>query len=151
RRAVEIALRARDAAADQPVAVAGSMSSFCTLGVEGSPVLRAYAESFQQQAEILAAAGVDLLALEMIDAPDYGPNAVDAALATGLPVWLGMSPVRSDSGELGTFEEPTGFGELVKAVVRPELFAVIVMHTKPDVVPAALDLLRQYTDRPLGA
>jgi S-methylmethionine-dependent homocysteine/selenocysteine methylase len=150
RRAVEIALRARDAAADRPVAVAGSMSSFCTLGVEGFPVLRAHATSFQKQAAILAQAGVDLIALEMIDAPDYGPSAVEAALATGLPVWLGMSPVRSDSGALGTFEEPTGFEELVKAVIRPELSAVMVMHTKPEVVPEALDLLRGYTDRPLG-
>jgi S-methylmethionine-dependent homocysteine/selenocysteine methylase len=149
RRAVETALRARDAAG-RPVAVAGSVSSFCTLGVEGSPVLRAYAESFYEQAAILARAGVDLIALEMIDAPDYGPSAVAAALETGLPVWLGMSPVGSDAGPLGTFEEPTGFEELVKAVIRPELSAVMVMHTKADVVPAALDLLRRYTDRPLG-
>lgn len=51
---------------------------------------------------------------------------------------------------LGTFEEPTGFEELVKAVIRPELSAVMVMHTKPDVVPDALELLHRYTDRPLG-
>lgn len=150
RRAVEIALRARDAAAGRPVAVAGSVSSFCTLGVEGSPVLRAHASSFRRQAEILARAGADLIALEMIDAPDYGPSAVEAALATGLPVWLGMSPVGSASGALGTFEEPTGFEELVKAVIRPELSAVMVMHAKPEVVPDALELLRRYTDRPLG-
>ena len=150
RRAVEIALRARDAAADRPVVVAGSVSSFCTLGVEGSPVLRAHAASFERQAGILARAGVDLIALEMIDAPDYGPSAVEAALGTGLPVWLGMSPVRSSSGALGTFEEPTGFEDLVKAVIRPEVSAVMVMHTKPDVVPDALDLLRRHTDRPLG-
>lgn len=149
RRAVEIALRARDAA-DRPVVVAGSMSSFCTLGIEGSPVLRAHVASFHKQAAILARAGVDLIALEMIDAPDYGPSAVEAALETGLPVWLGMSPVRFGSGALGTFEEPTGFEELVKAVIRPELSAVMVMHTKPDVVPDALELLRRYTNRPLG-
>ena len=150
RRAVEAALRARDAAAgDRPVAVAGSMSSFTTL--LAGPVLRANAASFSEQAAILAKAGVDLIVLEMIDALDYGPAAMEAAAATGLPVWLGMSPARTQAGALGVFEEPVGFEELVAGLVRPGLAAVNVMHAKPDVVAEALGIIRRYTDVPLGA
>jgi len=34
----------------------------------------------------------------MIDARGYGRAALQAAAETGLPVWLGISPVRLDDG-----------------------------------------------------
>lgn len=104
RKAVEAALRARDAAAGRPVAVAGSISSFipAAMGSEDHTDLRDLA-TFREQATILADAGVDLLALEMMDSASYGLAAVQAACETGLPVWLGMSPIRFESGSLGTY------------------------------------------------
>ena len=110
RSAVGAALRAREAAADRPVLVAGSMSSFCpaamNAGAAGSPRGRPGSEDsrfpgladFREQAELLTDAGVDLIVLEMIDARGYGRAALQAAAETGLPVWLGISPVRLDDG-----------------------------------------------------
>src|SRR5215469_7392626 len=112
RNAVAAALRAREATG-RPAAVAGSMSSFCTIAMHG---LGNYAtdpdgaedprfpslDNFREQAALLADAGVDLIALELMDAPGYGAAAIQAAAETGLPVWLGVAPVRLDDGSLGT-------------------------------------------------
>jgi S-methylmethionine-dependent homocysteine/selenocysteine methylase len=104
RRAVEAAIRAREAAADRPVAIAGSISSFipAAMGSDDHTDLRGLS-TFREQATILADAGVDLIALEMMDSTSYGVAAVEAACETGLPVWLGMSPIRFESGRLGTY------------------------------------------------
>ena len=42
-------------------------------------------------AALLAEAGVDLLALEMLQETRHAPLACEAARAVGLPVWLGVS------------------------------------------------------------
>src|SRR6185437_6085655 len=79
RGAMRAAMQAREAAASRPVAVAGSMSSFCPIAMDagalGSPLSGPAAEDprfpsladFREQAALLAAAGADLIALEMID------------------------------------------------------------------------------------
>ncbi len=167
RRAVAAALRARDAAAERPVAVAGSISSFIPAGMGSCDLtdLRNLA-TFREQATILADAGVDLIALEMMDSTCYGMAAIEAAVGTGLPVWLGMSPVRFSSGRLGTYsaeapctmpsEEPTtpeAFLQLAKdyAAVRDGLAAVMLMHVKLDVVADALEIVRNcFPGIPLG-
>jgi S-methylmethionine-dependent homocysteine/selenocysteine methylase len=160
RRAVEAAIRARDAAADRPVAVAGSISSFipAAMGSKDHTDLRT-SSTFREQAAILADAGVDLIALEMMDSPSYGLAAIEAAAETGLPVWLGMSPIRFDSGRLGTYsadqpcimpaedpDAPDAFQELVEtyAGARQGLAAVTLMHVRLGVVSDALRIVRRY-------
>jgi S-methylmethionine-dependent homocysteine/selenocysteine methylase len=115
RSAVRAALRAREGAATRPVA--GSMSSFSPIDMDPAAMGRSLAgpasedprfpslADFREQAELLAEAGVDLIALEMIDAAGYGRAALQAAAETGLPVWLGISPARLDDGTLGTLPE----------------------------------------------
>lgn len=167
RRAVEAAIRARQVAADRPVVVAGSISSFipAAMGSDDHTDLRSL-ETYREQATILADAGVDVIALEMMDSTSYGLAAIEAAVETGLPVWLGMSPVRFPSGRLGTYsadkpcimpEEdpnaPDAFRELVKAYagVRGGLAAVFLMHVTLDVVTEALGVVRDLIpDLPLG-
>ncbi len=165
RRAVRAALRAREAACRRPVAVAGSMSSFCPIAMHGSgpqaadqdktaddPRFPSLAD-YREQAALLADAGADLIALELIEAPGYGRAAIEAATETGLPVWLGIGPVRRDNGTLGTDPE-LGTGEsleeLLRILVGPQLAAVNLMHAKPDVALDAIGLVRQYFDGPVG-
>jgi S-methylmethionine-dependent homocysteine/selenocysteine methylase len=167
RKAVQAALRARDRVAERPVAVAGSISSFIPsgMGSDDHTDLRDLA-TFREQAEILADAGVDLIALEMMDSACYGEAAVEAAVATGLPVWLGMSPIRFSSGRLGTYsadtpcimpaedpEAPDGFLQLVETYANSghELAAVTLMHVKTGVVADALEIVRRcFPATPLG-
>jgi|ERR1035441_546144 S-methylmethionine-dependent homocysteine/selenocysteine methylase len=159
RSAVRAALRARETAATRPVAVAGSMSSFCPIAMDpealGSPLGGPASEDprfpsladFREQAELLAEAGVDLIVLEMIDAEGYGRAAVQAAAETGLPVWLGISPVRLDDGTLGTLPElgdGDSFEDLLSVLVGPALAAVTVMHANPEVTLDAIEIIRGH-------
>ena len=166
RNAVRAALRAREAAAARPVAVAGSMSSFCPIAMEpvppDAPPARPASEDprfpgladFREQAALLAEAGADLIALEMIDGQGYGRAALRAAAETGLPIWLGISPARRDDGTLGTLPE-LGDGDsledLLRALVDPALAAVTVMHADPGVTLDAIDIIRGHYAGPIGA
>jgi S-methylmethionine-dependent homocysteine/selenocysteine methylase len=165
RSAVRAALRAREAAATGPVAVAGSMSSFCPNDMEpgglGRPHSGPTAEDsrfpsladYREQAELLAEAGVDLIALEMINAESYGSAAVQAAAETGLPVWLGVSPFRREDGTLIALPEQ-GDGEslddLLSALAGPALAAVTVMHAKPEVTLDSIEIIRRHFAGPIG-
>jgi S-methylmethionine-dependent homocysteine/selenocysteine methylase len=166
RSGVAAALRAREAAASRPVAVAGSMSSFCPIamdaGAQGSALGAPASEDsrfptladFREQAQLLAEAGADLIALEMIDAQGYGRAALQAAAETGLPVWLGISPLRLGDGTLGTFLElgdGDSFEDLLRALVDPAPAAVTVMHAKPEVVRDAMEIIRSHFAGPIGA
>lgn len=168
RRAVEAARRARDAAATGPVAIAGSMSPFSPVTMTaGSSATRQAAPpgadgggrpslaDYREQAAVLAESGVDFLALEMIGAAGYGRAAVQAATETGLPVWLGLTPVRHGSGPLGTYGELPGeggsFEELVVALVHPGLAAVTLMHAKADDITDGIPVVRRHFAGPIGA
>ena len=164
--AVSVALKAREAAADGPVVVAGSMSSFCPVAMqvrEGSSPSAGRASDdprfpgladFREQAQLLAEAGADLIALEMIGAKGYGRAAVQAAAETGLPVWLGITPARREDGSLGTPPElgdGDSFEDLLAALASPALAAVTVMHSDPEVIPDAIEITRRYFAGPVGA
>ncbi|MBV9452344.1 MAG: homocysteine S-methyltransferase family protein [Streptosporangiaceae bacterium] len=157
RNAVAAALRAREAAAGgRAIAVAGSMSPFCPIAMHGrneaGPAFPSLAD-FREQAGLLAEAGVDLIALELMEAPGYGRAAVTAAAETGLPVWLGVAAVRLDDGTLGAdpaLGDGDSFADLVSKLVDPALAAVTVMHAKPDVVPEAIDIIRARFAGPIG-
>jgi S-methylmethionine-dependent homocysteine/selenocysteine methylase len=161
RNAVVAALRAREAAADgRAVAVAGSMSPFCPIVMRGRNEAGPAAADcfpsladFREQAGLLAEAGVDLIALELMEAPGYGHAALQAATETGLPVWLGFSAVRLDDGSLGAdpaLGEGDSFAELVRKLADPGLAAVTVMHAKPDVSLEAIDIIRAQFAGPIG-
>ena len=163
--AVRAALAARDAAADGPVVVAGSMSSFCPAAMqagEGNPPAGRASDDprfpgladFREQAQLLAEAGADLIALEMIGAQGYGGAALQAAAETGLPVWLGITPARRQDGSLGTPAElgdGDSFEDVLAALASPALAAVTVMHASPEVIPDAIEMTRRCFAGPVGA
>ena len=165
RAAVRAALRAREAAATRPVAVAGSMSSFSPIDMDPEAVNRPHPGStaddprfpsladFREQAGLLADSGVDLIALEMINARGYGRAALQAAAETGLPVWLGVSPFRLEDGTLvgrPDLGDGESFEDLLSAVVDPAPAAVTVMHAEPEVTLDAIEIIRRYFAGPVG-
>jgi S-methylmethionine-dependent homocysteine/selenocysteine methylase len=156
RAAMRAALDARTNAASQPVAVAGSMSSFCAPVMDavsaGETRFPSLAE-FREQAQLLADSGADLIALEMIGGRDYGSAAVQAATETGLPVWLGVSPYRRDDGTLGTlpdFGEGDTLEEVLGTLAAPGLSAITVMHANPEVTLDAMEIVRKHYAGPVG-
>jgi S-methylmethionine-dependent homocysteine/selenocysteine methylase len=148
RRAVEIARQARENAAQRPVLVAGSLSPHSAEGVpDPQPDPAAVLAAFREQAAVQAEAGADLLALEMIPDAYYGRPAVQAAVETGLPVWLGMTAWSGDGG----WQHEDGLAGLVAELAGPGVMAVNAMHTDVADVAAALGEITAQWDGVVGA
>ena len=108
RRGVELAREALDRIAPgRPVAIAGSLSNTIAW-VPGTimadpaflPSPEQEARNYQEMAEALAEAGCDLLLLEMMQETTHSIRLMEAAVATGLPVWVGISTSRAPDGKM---------------------------------------------------
>ena len=152
RRAVEVALEARDrAAGGDAVAVAGSMSHMTPARHDPSsaPSPSRARECFSEMARTLAAAGVDLIIMEMMSNPDLARPAIAAALATGLPVWIGYSARHGENGEPIPYLRPDlGFGDVMRHLYTPDVPVHGIMHTNVDLTGPALAELRGVFDGP---
>jgi S-methylmethionine-dependent homocysteine/selenocysteine methylase len=154
RLAVEIACEARERAATHDVAVAGSVSDFITDRNDrkwlSDARLRA---TYGEQTEILAQAGVDLLALEMMQEPEIAVPAIEAAVATGLPVWVGCSCRRApDDGRLVLFDYPQrDFRELLDAILALPVGVIGIMHTEVPHVIHGIEMVRERWSGPMAA
>lgn len=146
RLAVDLARHAT-AAAGRPVAIAGSLAPLedCyrpELVLPEEITRREHGE----QARILATAGVDLLLLETFNKLSEGRAALQAARATGLPVWMGW--VVDRFGNLLS-------GESLEEVVRvSEQYGaeVIFFNCRPlDILTPALQRLTSATRLPVAA
>jgi S-methylmethionine-dependent homocysteine/selenocysteine methylase len=154
--AVQAALAARDeAAAGHEVWIAGSISPMAPEADPAKlPGLAAMRTSFREQAEILAEAGVDLVILEMMQDLRHTAAAVDAVLATGLPVWVGFSCITSDAGEIvmvPDIAQDLPFAEVAGPAMAQGGSLLAVMHTGLDETGRALEIARQHWPGPLGA
>jgi homocysteine S-methyltransferase len=148
---------ARQASAGR-VPVAGSVSTMRPV-VAGSdrndvvakwPAARAR-ELAKVKVGTLAEAGVDLLVMEMMRDTDDAVVSTEEAMATGLPVWVGISVERGADGQL------TGWGrsdcraaDVIDglAALGPQLMSI--MHSSPHDTAEAIALLRERWDGPIG-
>ncbi len=134
------------------VMIAGSICEWAMDGDSPWSKPDRVAVSVAEQAKILATAGVDLLALEMCQEPEFSVPAIQAAMETGLPVWIGVScQSRPNVAMLPVFDyADRSFEHLVGAIATLEPEAVNIMHSPVPDVPIALDLLRTVWDGPVG-
>jgi methionine synthase I (cobalamin-dependent) len=150
---------AKQAAKDRAVAVAGSMSTMRPVqsGSDRTNLSRDWPEAearrlFRRKADGLAAAGADLIMMEMMRDGDYALWACEAAMQTGLPVWIGISAERREDGALTGFGRPDwllkDFAPRLSAL-NPAVIAV--MHTSPNDTGEALEIVRRSWQGPLGA
>jgi S-methylmethionine-dependent homocysteine/selenocysteine methylase len=114
---------ARQAARGHQVAVAGSMSTMrpVVAGSDRTAKQQEWPEQkartlFKRKADNLARAGVDLIMMEMMRDRDYSIWASEAALATGLPVWIGISVERHGRKLTGFGREDQNFEDVAKAL-----------------------------------
>jgi S-methylmethionine-dependent homocysteine/selenocysteine methylase len=160
RAAIEIAKRARDAAsAGRSVAIAGSMSVMQP-AVAGSDRTasgtRAWSERevralYRAKAETMKAAGVDLIMMEMMRDHSYSVWASEAAMETGLPVWIGIALETKATGRLTGYGRPEEPGEVViEALAALKPAALNIMHTAIGDVDLALPLVQARTQGPVG-
>lgn len=155
RQAVQAAVRARDRSGrDRPVAVAGSIAPVhggAMVGLGDRPVDEVRS-AYRRQAAVLAEAGADLLVTEMIQSAEWHGPAVEAALDSGLPVWLGVSAARTEHGGLVTVDfADIEFADVVGALAALPVAAIAVMHTDIDTVDSALDVVQDRWGGPVAA
>ena len=147
RRAVEIAREARDAAADRPVWIAGALSCFAAgLDHNKRPDAERAKANYREQAEIMAAAGADVIVLEMMLHSGRAVAAVEAAASTGLPVWVGFSCRAGDDGSVLMYphsEDAEAFSEVIAKVMAVGGSVAGVMHSTVEDTGPALDVLRE--------
>jgi S-methylmethionine-dependent homocysteine/selenocysteine methylase len=153
RRAVEIARSVRDGLAPGRVGVAGSMSNLPPRFDTGAyPAPAGELADYQALAALIADAGADLIVLEMIQDVAHGARALEAAAATGLPVWLGMSVRRHPrhGGLVGFDLEQQRFEHVLVELLAWRPAVVNVMHSTLDAVEPAIDVVRRHWHGPIG-
>ncbi len=155
--AVAAAAAARAQAGREDVVIAGSMSRMVANGLSRSEPVDARSASearlldaFRRQARMLAGAGVDVIALEMMGAKAHAAPAVEAAAETGLPVWLGVSVVEAAGGRATTVDGED-VAELIESVQSEAVDAVLVMHTDIGLVSDSLSAIRAVWPGTVGA
>jgi homocysteine S-methyltransferase len=152
RRAVKLAMQARDHVAEQTVAVAGSISTEPP-GFDRDAFLspEKELEAYREAAGLLAGEGVDLIALEMIVETTHAARAIQAALETQLPVWLGVGCKKTEDGKIVSFDHTDlEFATVLDALIPKGPTVINIMHSEIGAIPEAIELVRQRWSGPIG-
>jgi len=152
RGAVQLARQACDNVTEHAVAVAGSISTEppgFDLDAFLSPDNEL--EAYREAAGLLADAGVDLIALEMMVESEHASRAMQAALETKLPVWLGVSCRKTDDGKIVSFDHTdVEFATVLDDLIPMGPAVVNIMHSEIGAIPEAIELVRQRWSGPIG-
>ena len=152
RDAVRLAIEARDNVGEPAVAIAGSISTEPpAFDRDAFPSPDEELAAYREAAGLLAEAGVDLIALEMINDTEHASRAMQAAAETGLPVWLGIGCKKSDDGRIVSFDHPDlAFETLLDELVPMGADVINIMHSEIGAIPEAIAELRQRWTGPIG-
>ena len=137
---VRIAVEARTALGANKVLVGGGISYWSFTG--RNPSLSQLSDNITEQANILANAGSDLLILEMMKDVDRLVVTLEAALKTGLPVWVGLSCKKNVDGRIILL----GGDSLKDAIIEisnRNIDMINIMHTEIEDVDDCLDTLEK--------
>jgi homocysteine S-methyltransferase len=139
---------------------AGSLSTFAAHSNRGLlPRGDALVANFRDQAEILRAAGVDCLALEMLFDIETSLSMLAAVRDLGLPVILGFAcdfdieDGRRVTTKLGMGSPVGPFEDVLAAVLAAAETGdsiAAIMHSDIEVTDAALEILRRHWDGPIA-
>jgi S-methylmethionine-dependent homocysteine/selenocysteine methylase len=146
------------AARGSDVAVAGSISTQRPLipGTDRTNFEKTWTREealvlFRRKAQHLKSLGVDLIMMEMMRDTDYALWACEAAMETGLPVWIGISVEKVDGVLCGFGRPDQTFAEIAKTLTALKPDVVTIMHSSPNDTDEALIELRNYWAGPMGA
>ncbi len=155
--AAAVALAREASGGSVPVAGSFSVMRPGIPGSDRSHMLRQWPEAearrlFADKAAGLVEAGADVIAMEMMRDGDYSVWATEAAVATGLPVWIGIAVEEDDDGRIIGFGRPNWtLDSFVGRLVACAPAMVSVMHSAPPVTTRALAVVRQHWRGSLGA
>jgi S-methylmethionine-dependent homocysteine/selenocysteine methylase len=151
-RAVTLAKEARENVADGPVFIAGSISTMSARADNSyEPRAEKARDNHREQAEVLAESGVDVIVLEMMRDPEQTNYAMEAAVATGLPVWVGFSCKTTDESTVVLQDGNHTLAEALEQIPPLGASLVSIMHTLAEDTPAALREVTSHWQGPVGA
>jgi homocysteine S-methyltransferase len=157
-RAVMLARAAAERAKGRKVWIAGSISGFgITTGGEGVRALHRFARprshitaeqaesNLQEQAEILAEAGVDLLLVEGTGENLHRKWMIEACRRTGLPFWVGFRCRKDpDSSEIRIgYGSTKSFAQALDETLGDGIQGISIFHTSIDTVTPSLEVLKK--------
>lgn len=160
RTAVAAAHRAREASHREDVLVAGSLSHMCPMApgsdrndLDREPPTEVMRDAFHELAHLLRDAGCELLLLEMMYYPQRIPLVLEAALATGLPVWAGFAVRRDEHGDIVGFagERSIPLLDMISVLDGADVQAAGFMHSPADIIAEATTALEHRYAGPLMA
>jgi S-methylmethionine-dependent homocysteine/selenocysteine methylase len=148
---------AKASAAGHDVCVAGSFSTMRPVyaGTDRTDLSKNWTRDeamvlFRRKAQNLKALGVDLIMMEMMRDTDYSLWACEAAMETGLPVWIGISVEKTGDELTGFGREDQRFDDVAKAMAALKPEVISIMHTSPNTTDEALAILQKYWRGPIG-
>ncbi len=156
--AVKLAREAADNAGADKVAIAGSFSVMRPVaqGGDTSPMFNIASKELmallEMKAKGLADLGCDLILMEMMRDCDQSLWATEAAVATGLPVWVGISVERRHDGRLVGFNrQDWELKDIVTSLMSTGARACLVMHNEIQFTEDALLTIKANWAGPIGA
>ena len=138
RRGVELAVEARDQSHAPDVLVAGGISYWSFTG--NKPSLSALSSSVTDQAGIMKNAGADLLMLEMMIDIDRMCVTLEGALASDLPVWVGVT-CKIDSQGVVCLRNGEPLSSALESLKTYTIPLISIMHTQVDIITECLSEL----------
>ena len=151
-RAVTLAKEARENVADRPVFIAGSISTMSARADNSyEPRAEKARENYREQGEVLAESGVDVIMLEMMRDLEQTSYAMEAAVATGVPVWVGFSCKTTDESTVVLQDGNHTLAEALEQIPPLGASLVSIMHTLAEDTPAALREVTSHWQGPVGA
>ena len=156
RRAVELAVEARDQAGTGGVLVAGGISNWSFS--DNRPAPETLHRNTVEQATIMRDAGADLISLEMMVDIERMTITLDAVSEVDLPIWVGFSVGPEEGHPLSELGDPVPlrYGDLVTDAVAVaadyELVdAMFLMHSDVRLTEAGVRAIASAWDGPTGA
>ena len=147
RRGVELAIEARDRANKPNALVAGGISYWSWAG--NHPSLADLKAATERQVEIIAAAGAELFLLEMMIDIDKMLILLDAAQATGLPVWAGFTCAPDAEGVV-RLRNGEPLHDALGALEGRQVDVVNIMHSEVEHIDTCLEALQSHWSGAVG-
>ena len=127
--------------------VAGGISYWSWSG--NHPTLENLKTATERQVDIIAGAGADLFLLEMMIDIDKMLILLDAALSTGLPVWVGFTCEPNAQGVV-CLRNGEPLSDALAAIEDRQVDLVNIMHTEVEDIDACLKVVLSNWSGPIG-
>lgn len=147
RRGVELAIEARDRTKKPNALVAGGISYWSWAG--NHPSLADLKAATERQVEIIADAGAELFLLEMMIDIDKMLILLDAAQATGLPVWVGFTCAPDAEGVV-RLRNGEPLHDALAALEGRQVDVVNIMHSEVEHIDTCLEALQSHWSGAVG-